>query len=237
MSRPRPLGLSCLAGNDVAGIRQRRWWGSQSARVRCRRCSEPKQFAEVACAHERRRARFCWRQRRHGCTSPTPARPGRRACPLILVEVSGNEDRAVEVPAELVVAEGLPRSWPLKLRCQVLAFSALLRKYSKALPWKSAGAALGDHADLAAGGAAVLRRIAGGQDLYLRGGVHIRDADAGAVGTRTHHRRTVEGDEALLRAGAVDIDAVIQSRKRRPPWSCCVRRQAPAAKGRAGCGR
>ena len=74
-----------------------------------------------------------------------------------------------------------------------------------------AGAALGDHADLAAGGAAVLSRVARGQDLYLRGGVDVGNADTGAVGAGAHHRRAVERDDALLGARAVDIDAVVEA--------------------------
>ena len=54
-----------------------------------------------------------------------------------LIEVAGNVDGTIHVPAELVVAESLPFEACELLRAQVLALSALLRKYSKALPWKS----------------------------------------------------------------------------------------------------
>ncbi len=76
-----------------------------------------------------------------------------------------------------------------------------------------AGTALGNHADLAAGGAAILSAVARGEHLHLRGGVDVGDADAGSIGARTHHGGAVERDQALLRARTVDVDAVVQAER------------------------
>ena len=76
---------------------------------------------------------------------------------------------------------------------------------------KDAGAALWHHADLTAGGPAILGRIAGGEHLYLRCGVHVSDTDAGSIGTCAHHGCTVQRDQAFLAARTADIEWIIQA--------------------------
>ncbi len=131
--------------------------------------------------------------------------------PAIFIEMARNEDGAVEVPAELVVAESLPPEARV-IALPGVGIERVVAKVFKGAAMEVARTALRNHADLAARCAAVLCRIAGGQDLYLRGGIDIGDANAGAVGTRAHHRRAVERLQALLAARAVHIEGVIKAK-------------------------
>ena len=70
---------------------------------------------------------------------------------------------------------------------------------------KIAAAALGDHANLAAGRAAVLGAVVRRENLHLLHGVHVGNANAGTVGTRPDGYRAVEGHQEVLTASTVDI--------------------------------
>ncbi len=73
------------------------------------------------------------------------------------------------------------------------------------------GTGLGDHADLAGRGAAVLGRVVGGEDLDFLDGIHIGGADGGAVGAGTNTDGAVKGDERILRPAAVDGEAAMET--------------------------
>jgi hypothetical protein len=67
-----------------------------------------------------------------------------------------------------------------------------------------APAALGHDADLAAGGAAVLRGEAGGEDLHLLDGVDVRQADVGPRRARAQAGDAVVGQDVLVGPTPVD---------------------------------
>ena len=155
----------------------------------------PKQLAEVAGAHQRRR-NFLLREIIVVVACPLLSNQEEELL-AVLVEVTGNIEGAVQVPAELVVVEALP------LGARIIASPGVgvqrgVAEVLEGAAVEVARAALGNHADLAAGSAAVLSRIAGGQHLHLRGRVHVGHADAGAVGAGAHHRRAIVGQHALL---------------------------------------
>src|SRR6185437_2376697 len=123
-----------------------------------------KQLAEIASPHQRRRYHLL----REVIVVI--------ACPLlsneeeellaVLIEVTGNIERPVQVPAELVVVEALP------LGIRIIAGPGVgvqggVAEIFEGTTVEVAGAALGNHANLAARSAAVLSRVAGGQYLNL----------------------------------------------------------------------
>ena len=71
---------------------------------------------------------------------------------------------------------------------------------------KVLGARLGDDAHLAAGRAAVLSLIVGGENLHLLDGVGVRDTDDLPASTGTNAGSAVKGDEGVLLARAVHVE-------------------------------
>ena len=66
-------------------------------------------------------------------------------------------------------------------------------------------AALGDHADLGAGRAAVFSGVIRSKDLDFLRGVHVGGAKTRAVGARARSRGAVKRDQVLRVAGAIEI--------------------------------
>src|SRR5260370_30236678 len=115
-----------------------------------------------------------------------------------------NEDRAVQVPAELVIAKSLSREVSA-IALPGVGIERVVAEVLKDAAVEVARAALGDQANQTARGAAILCRITGSQNLHLRGGIHIGHARTGAVRARTHHLRSVERLHDLLAARAVYV--------------------------------
>ena len=76
----------------------------------------------------------------------------------------------------------------LRLRVQVLAFRSELRKYSYRLPWKSRVPLLLMMRIWPPAARPYSARIIGRHHLHFLNGVHIGDADHGAVGARAQRR-------------------------------------------------
>src|SRR4030081_708948 len=87
----------------------------------------------------------------------------------IFIEMARNVDRAVQVPAELVIAKSLSREVSA-IALPGVGIERAVAEVPKDGAGEAAGAALGDQANQTARGAAVLCRIAGSQNLHLRGG-------------------------------------------------------------------
>ncbi len=72
---------------------------------------------------------------------------------------------------------------------------------------KILGTALGDYADLASGGAAVLGIVIGGQYLHFLCGVEISRSDTeGCIGAGPDSYGAIEKDSVTLATRAVDIE-------------------------------
>src|SRR5258706_15894669 len=73
---------------------------------------------------------------------------------------------------------------------------------------------LGSDTDLSARGPAVFRRVVGGEDLDFLGRVHVGRAQTGAVGASAHRGSAVKGNQALRRAGAIDVAGTLAEAER-----------------------
>jgi hypothetical protein len=67
--------------------------------------------------------------------------------------------------------------------------------------------AFGDDTDLTRRRTAVFGAVIGSENLNFLDSVHVRAADGGAVRSCTNANRAVVGDEVILRAAAVDVEA------------------------------
>ena len=97
----------------------------------------------------------------------------------------------------------------LEFRGPGVRVQALVAVVLEDVPVEVAAAALGHEADLAARGAAVLGRVARGQDLDLLHRVDVGEADVRARRTRAERRHAVEGQDVLVGAAAVDDPAAV----------------------------
>src|SRR5437867_2306290 len=73
----------------------------------------------------------------------------------------------------------------------------------------------GKDANLAAGRTSVFGRVGRSEDLDFLRGIHIGGAETGAVGASTNGRSAVIGNQALGRAGAVDIGWALAETERK----------------------
>src|SRR6267378_3852011 len=126
---------------------------------------------------------------------------------LVRIEVVGNVKRAADVVSELVVVNrscdaGGPRD---RIALPRVCIQGCIPDVFIGGAVELLRAALGDDANLAAGGPAVFSGVVGGEDLDFLRGVHIRSANAGAVRTRANGGSAVIRDQTLWSARAVDV--------------------------------
>src|SRR6266702_6284096 len=121
---------------------------------------------------------------------------------------TGEEDGAVQVPAELVVAESCALLTS-EIAAPGVGVQSVVAEVLEDAAVEVGRSALGDEADKAARGAAVLGRVVGAEHLHLRSGINVGRAHAGSVRACTHHRRAVDGLHALLAACAVYVEGIV----------------------------
>jgi len=117
-------------------------------------------------------------------------------------------DGATQIPAKLVVAEGLRMIGQSGL-VRAIAHPGVGVKEGIAEIFKGTAVKLlrarARHLDDdATVGFAILRRIGGGENLHAGQTVHIRDAGGGSVGASADHGSAVERDQNGVIARAID---------------------------------
>jgi hypothetical protein len=169
------------------------------------------QLAEVTAAHGR-----CGHGAGHGGLVPPVdplLRPEEEHLAAVGVELAGEVQRSPEREPEIMVAEGGGGPGGRGVRAVVarpgVGIEGGVPEVLADAPVEGPRPALGDEADLAGGGAAVLGRVVGGEDLHLLHGVHVLGAQhragrAGAGGDGAVHHHDV-----LVVAAPVDAEVAV----------------------------
>ncbi len=125
--------------------------------------------------------------------------------------MSGNKKRSVDIPPKLVVAERgcLPADVSTADRSIALPLVGIERGITEIFVGcavEIASTALGDNANLARRGAAILGAVIGRENLHFLDSIHIGCANARSVRTRADADSAVVRDEIVLRAAAIDVE-------------------------------
>src|ERR1700733_4623256 len=122
----------------------------------------------------------------------------------------GNVYRPVQIPAKLVVAE---RRWMTRrlwigsvvLTNPGVGIEERVTQIFENSAMVVVGAALGNDAHLSAGRPAILRLVAGSQNLYLRCRVHVGHTHAVVVRARAYHGCPVPREKVFLGSRAIHV--------------------------------
>ena len=133
-----------------------------------------------------------------------------------LVLEHADRDRPAEGVAVLLVVErrraGVLRGDAAAVARPGVGLQRLVAIEERGVAGEAAAAALGDEADLAAAGAAVLGHVVRGQHLDFLDGVDVLHADDRAGRAGADGDRAVDVDDVLVGAAAVDVEAAVGER-------------------------
>ena len=187
------IGTELVLGDDIAGVchaRDRVLDGGHLAAVEY--VARVQQFAEIALTHKQcgdGQVADVGKAVTHPLLAPIP-----EDFVLLVIELAGDVEGTAHVVAELVVVDGSGELLPERVvACPGVRIENVVTDVVISRAMELVGAAAGENADLAAGGASEFHRVGRGEDLDFLRGIHVGGAQAGPVGTgarrQARHRR------------------------------------------------